>query len=64
MTNKISLIDTSADKFCFGSDECFYFFGYFCQNDLRFKVCTFKATINTNNQGSFPSEENYMCYTT
>ena len=41
MTDKLSLIDVAANEFCFGSDERSSVLSHFCQNNLRFKVCTF-----------------------
>ena len=41
MADKLSFTDVAANEFCFGSDERSRLFGHFCQNDLRFKVCTF-----------------------
>ena len=41
LMDKLSLINVVADEFCFGSAERSRLFSYFCQYDLRFKVCTF-----------------------
>ena len=41
MMDKLSMIDVAGNGFCYGSDERFHIFCHFCQNDLRFKVCTF-----------------------
>ena len=41
MTDKLSLNDVAVYEFCFGSDERCRLFRQFCQNDIRFKVCTF-----------------------
>ena len=41
MMDKLSMIDVAGNEFCCGNDKRSCLFGHSCQNDLRFKVCTF-----------------------